>query len=158
VSVLGTEATVAREYTRRLIRDFSQGCEVKLVGSARLASLAEAYLRGEAVEDAEIATEIAPCFVDNGGRTDAIVLACTHYPLLRERLERLAAWPVAWIDPAPAIARRVVALMGPAVSDAAGGAVAEFTSGRPMPPALRAALAWLPLSEMPPVPARAAAS
>ena len=35
VSVLGTEATVKREYTRALIRDFAQGCEVTLVGSAR---------------------------------------------------------------------------------------------------------------------------
>src|SRR5262249_10468933 len=42
VSVLGTEATVKREYTRALIRDFAQGCEVTLVGSARLAPLAEA--------------------------------------------------------------------------------------------------------------------
>ncbi len=41
VSVLGTKGTVKREYTRALIRDFSQGCEVTLVGSADLASLAE---------------------------------------------------------------------------------------------------------------------
>ena len=140
VSVLGTEVTVKREYTRRLIRDFAQGCEVKLVGSARLAGLAEAHLRGKSVDDGAIAAEIAPCFVDNGARTDAIVLACTHYPLLQDRLEKLAAWPVAWIDPAPAIARRVVALMGPAHSTSGGGAVAEFTSGRAPQPALATAL------------------
>ena len=34
VSVLGTRGTVQREYTRALIRDFAQGCEVTLVGSA----------------------------------------------------------------------------------------------------------------------------
>ncbi|MGH6936086.1 MAG: glutamate racemase, partial [Methylocella sp.] len=39
-------------------------------------------------------------------RTDCIVLACTHFPLLLTQFERLAPWPVAWIDPAPAIARR----------------------------------------------------
>jgi glutamate racemase len=32
VSVLGTRGTVRREYTKTLIRDFGQGCEVKLVG------------------------------------------------------------------------------------------------------------------------------
>src|SRR5262249_21380224 len=42
ISVLGTEATVSREYTRALIREFSQGCEVTLAGSRRLAVLAEA--------------------------------------------------------------------------------------------------------------------
>ena len=37
VSVLGTEATVKREYTRALIRDYAQGCDVTLVGSKSLA-------------------------------------------------------------------------------------------------------------------------
>src|SRR5713226_1042401 len=34
VTVLGTKGTVKREYTRKLIHDFAQGCEVTLVGSA----------------------------------------------------------------------------------------------------------------------------
>src|ERR1700709_116180 len=93
-SVLGTKGTVKREYTQALIRDFAQGCEVTLVGSANLASLAEAALNGGAVDDQAIAAEIAPCFVENEGcnpvRTDTVVMACTHYPLLRDRLVRLA--------------------------------------------------------------------
>src|SRR5260370_14187756 len=113
VSVLGTEATVQREYTRALIREFAAGCEVTLVGSARLATLAETELRGSPVEDAAIAAELAPCFVANAARTDTIVLACTHYPLLIDRLERLAYWPVRFIDPAPAIAPRVGDLLRP---------------------------------------------
>ena len=52
VSVLGTEATVAREYTRTLIAEYAQGCSVTLVGSHRLAVLAEATLNGEEVSDA----------------------------------------------------------------------------------------------------------
>ncbi len=64
VSVLGTKGTVRREYTQALIRDFAQGCDVTLVGAADLASLAEAALNGEAISDAAIAAEIAPCFVD----------------------------------------------------------------------------------------------
>ena len=143
VSVLGTEATVGREYTRALIRDFAQGCEVTLVGSARLSSLAEADLRCEPVADEDIVREIAPCFVEDGGRpTDTIVLACTHYPLLIDRLEKLAPWPVGWIDPAPAIARRVVELIGPASgNEAAGSAQIVFTSGRAPDAPLLAALA-----------------
>src|SRR5690349_4539814 len=100
VSVLGTEATVAREYTHALIRNFGEGCDLTLVGSGRLAALAEASLAGEPVDDAAIRAEIAPCFVEDGARTDTVVLACTHYPLLMERFERLAPWPVRWIDPA----------------------------------------------------------
>jgi glutamate racemase len=142
VSVLGTQATVKREYTRALIRDFGQGCDVKLVGSARLAGIAEAALRGEPVDESAISAEIAPCFVDETGRrTDMIALACTHYPLLQAWLTRLAPWPVAWIDPAPAIARRVVDLTGKP-SEASGPPVhAIFTSGRAPSPALAKALA-----------------
>jgi len=115
VSVLGTEATVAREYTRALIRDYAGDCRVSLVGSKTLAGYAEAELGGAPVADAALYAEIAPCFRDEGGaRTDTIVLACTHYPLLTERLRRLAPWPVDFLDPAPAIARRVADLLGPA--------------------------------------------
>src|SRR5229473_240646 len=125
VSVLGTEATVQREYTRALIRDFGQGCNVTLVGAARLAGLAEAELRGDAIDDDAVAREIAPCFVaSDGRRTDTIVLACTHYPLLLDRLVLLAPWPVDWVDPAPAIARRVMDVVGPAA------ALARFGIGR----------------------------
>jgi glutamate racemase len=131
VSVLGTEGTVAREYTRALIRDFAQGCQVTLVGSKPLASYAEAELAGAPVSDAAIRAELTPCFVDDGKRTDTIVLACTHYPLLLDRLTQLAPWPVNYIDPAPAIARRVVDLLGPAAADARpGSSRAIFTSGR----------------------------
>jgi glutamate racemase len=142
VSVLGTEATVKREYTHALIREFGGGCAVTLVGSRGLAALAEAELRGEAVDDAAVLAEIAPCFVDDGkARTDTVVLACTHYPLLLDRLERLAPWPVTFLDPAPAIARRVVDLIGPP-NGAAGAMPAQaiFTSGRALTPALRTAL------------------
>jgi glutamate racemase len=131
VSVLGTEATIKREYTRALIRDYAQGCDVTLVGAKALAGHAEAELNGAPADDAALRAEIAPCFRDDGARTDTVVLACTHYPLLIERLRQLAPWPVNFIDPAPAIARRVADLLGPAVAGAAAGATrAVFTSGR----------------------------
>jgi len=131
VSVLGTEATVAREYTRALIRDYAGDCQVTLVGSKKLAAYAEAELTGAPVGDAAVAAEIAPCFRDESARTDTVVLACTHYPLVIDRLRRLAPWPVNFIDPAPAIARRVVDLLGPAASGEHSSAThAIFTSGR----------------------------
>jgi glutamate racemase len=107
ISVLATPGTVARDYTQKLIQEFANGCSVTLVGSKSLARLAEAAMHGEEVAESAIAAEIAPCFVRReGARTDVIVLACTHYPLLLEAFARLAPWPVDWIDPAPAIARR----------------------------------------------------
>ena len=107
ISVLATPGTVARDYTHELVRTYAAHCAVTLAGSRVLAPLAEAFMQGKNVSDAALAREIAPAFVMEGDlRTDCIVLACTHYPLLLRQFERLAPWPVAWIDPAPAIARR----------------------------------------------------
>lgn len=152
ITVLATPGTVARDYTRGLIETYAGGCTVTLVGSAALAGLAEAVLKGEPVDDDAIAAEIAPCFVEAGGaRTDVITLACTHYPLLIERMKRLAPWPIGWIDPAPAIARRVAGLLGPLATTpavVAGDALALFTNGGGLTGPLRIALAGYGLAEV----------
>lgn len=143
VSVLATPGTVAREHTRAMIDAFAGTAAVTLVGAAKLAGFAEAELRGAPVTDDALAAEIAPCFVEaDGRRTDAVALACTHFPLLARRFAALAPWPVAWIDPAPAVARRVVALVGPPDDRRAtrGERRAVFTSGREPSPTLAAAL------------------
>lgn len=130
IAVLATPGTVSRDYTAELIRDFAQGIEVVLVGSRALAGLAERMLRGENVPDEAIRAEIAPCFVERAGRrTDVVVLACTHYPLLQARLTALATWPVLWIDPAPAIARRVVQVLGEAQPVGSGTVRMVMTAG-----------------------------
>jgi glutamate racemase len=144
ITVLATPGTVARDYTHDLVQTYAEGCRVNLVGSRRLAGFAEAELAGCPVSDAEIAAELEPCFVEDAeGRTDVVALGCTHYPLLLPRFQRLAPWPVAWIDPAPAIARRVVQLIGPPVPGHEADqdeVAAVFTGGAGISPALRAAL------------------
>ena len=107
ISVLATPGTVARDYTRDLVRAYAADCGVTLVGSTTLAAFAEDFMQGAPPSDEGVSRETLPAFVEREGRrTDCIVLACTHYPLLIAQLERLAPWPVSWIDPAPAIARR----------------------------------------------------
>lgn len=140
VSVLATPGTVKRDYTRALIDTFASHVAVTLVGSHHLAALAEAEMRGEAISADLIRAEIKPCFRrQRGARTDTVVLACTHYPFLVERMRAVAPWEVSWIDPAPAIARRVVQLTGPAAPEEVPRALrgrALFTSGRTQPPGL----------------------
>jgi glutamate racemase len=142
VAVLGTQATVGREYTRTLIREFADGCDVHLVGSPRLAGYAEAELTGEAVSDDALKAETAGCFINaDGRRTDTIVLACTHYPLLLDRFRAVAPWNVDWLDPAPAIARRVAELLRERPLHSVSSApVIEFTSKRTPSPTLTRAL------------------
>ncbi|MCM2292243.1 glutamate racemase [Allorhizobium sp. BGMRC 0089] len=134
VSVLATPGTVKRAYTHELIQSFATRCEVNLVGSPELARMAEAFLRGETLEDAAVLGEIAPCFQEKDGqKTDIIVLACTHYPFLANLFRRLAPWPVDWLDPAEAIARQARRLV-PLEMDTDhpdGPDRAVFTAGRP---------------------------
>jgi glutamate racemase len=145
IAILATPGTVARDYTRGLIDAYANECRVELVGSQRLAGFAEAELRGQPVPDEDLAAELAPCFVEDAvGRTDVVALACTHYPLLLERFRHLAPWPVAWINPAPAIARRmgdVLARPPARALQPAGSRLAVFTGGEQLDPPLVAALA-----------------
>ncbi|MCY6380352.1 glutamate racemase [Hoeflea prorocentri] len=132
VSVLATPGTVRRTYTRDLIQSFASQCHVRLVGSENLAGLAERYIRGDSIDPQDILAEIEPCFVDqNGRKTDIVVLACTHYPFLANRYRSLAPWPVDWLDPAEAIARRAKSLLP--VSDGVSEVpdIAVFTSAEP---------------------------
>ncbi|MGC2600458.1 MAG: glutamate racemase [Rhodomicrobium sp.] len=143
VSVLATPATVAREYTRALILQFGAGANFTLVGAPSLAAIAEAHGSGAAVDEETIAREIAPAFIEDGGaKTDVVVLGCTHYPLLLDKLDAVAPWPVAWLDPAPAIGRRIANVLAEAGHIAGVGArhgrgEIQFTSGQSPSPTLR---------------------
>lgn len=133
VSVLATPGTVKRQYTRNLIKQWAAKCHVRLVGSVALAGLAETYMREGFVDEEAVRAEIAPCFIEQEGkRTDIVVLACTHYPFLANRMRKTAPWPVDWLDPAEAIARRALSLLpAPGGGDEpAGPDLAVFTSGK----------------------------
>jgi glutamate racemase len=86
------------------------------------------------VDEEAVRSEIEPCFIESGqARTDIVVLACTHYPFLVNRMRKTAPWPVDWLDPAEAIARRAASLLAPRSATGADpeGDRAIFTSGSP---------------------------
>ncbi|MDE2445459.1 MAG: glutamate racemase [Alphaproteobacteria bacterium] len=108
IGVLATPGTVNREYTHSLIHTYAFHCKVFLHGAPRLAEIAEQKLRGHKVDMDELRNEIMPVYRKrDGGRTDVVVLGCTHYPLLVDEINEVAPWAVSFIDPSAAIARRV---------------------------------------------------
>jgi glutamate racemase len=135
IGVLATPGTARREYTYDLIHTHAFDCRVFLHGARRLAEIAEAKLRGHAVDREELLEEIAPVFRRREDKaTDVVVLGCTHYPLLLDDLIYAAPWPVTFVDPAPAIARRVVDVLGgvsirPTSNGAPPGGTVILTSG-----------------------------
>jgi len=108
IAVLGTPGTVKRRYVDGLIDDFAQGCHVILQGSVNLVDLAERKLSGKEIDLAEVRAEISPMFAGRSGADiDAVVLACTHFPLLADELKASVSQSVHWIDSGEAIANRV---------------------------------------------------
>lgn len=108
IAVLGTPGTVERRYVDDLINDFASDCRVLLQGSVNLVDIAENKLAGQPVDLDWIKTELAPMFSGrHGADIDAVVLACTHFPLLRDELKASVTQSVQWIDSGEAIAKRV---------------------------------------------------
>lgn len=134
-SVLATQGTVKRQYTRDLISRFAANKHVKLVGSESLAKIAEAHLTGGSVDLEEVRAQIAPCFVEeNGARTDIVVMACTHFPFLTNQFRSVAPWPVDWLNPAEPIARQALRLLKDRLATQTENHkpdIMQFTSKRP---------------------------
>ena len=108
IGVLGTPGTVRRKYVDQLIADFAPDCHVLLQGSTRLVAQAERKLAGKAVDMDVVRDAIAPLFAGRvGADVDGVVLACTHFPLLKEELRAAVRQSVNWIDSGEAIARRL---------------------------------------------------
>jgi len=112
IAVLGTPGTVQRQYVDGLINDFASDCRVILQGSVNLVDIAEKKLAGEPVDLSWVKTELTPLFSGrHGADIDAVVLACTHFPLLRDELKASVTQSLQWIDSGAAIARRVEDVM-----------------------------------------------
>ena len=120
--ILGTEATIRQAYVDDLEREHAGGKTMLRHAAPDLVMLAEAKLRGEHISVDAVANACTGLSLQQGGRDiDVVVLACTHFPLLRGELQEAFGKDVTLIDGAQGIARRIAAL-----SDGQ-----EFASGRP---------------------------
>jgi glutamate racemase len=112
IGVLGTEGTARRRYLQALIDEFAPDCTVLRLGSAALVELAERHALGEPPPAGALEAILAPFFDRPAAeQPDVIVLACTHFPLLRDALQRACPAGVALVDSGRAIAERVSSLL-----------------------------------------------
>jgi glutamate racemase len=110
IGLLATPGTVKRHYVQRLIDEFAPQCRIIKVGSAELVHQAENKLRGLPVEQHLIAQELAP-LLENGPPPDVVVLGCTHFPFLRDEIQRELPVSTFLVDSGNAIARRTRTLL-----------------------------------------------
>lgn len=107
VGLIATPATITRQYTHDLIRDFAVNKNVELLGSTRLVDMAEEKLRGQRIDLNELAAILKPL----RHQIDVAVLGCTHFPLIKTEIQAVLGEEVTLVDSGQAIARRVEELL-----------------------------------------------
>jgi glutamate racemase len=111
IGVLGTAATIRQAYVDRLVAEFASDCTVLRLGSAKLVKIAEAKLRGTPPVASEVEQVMCELYDQPGGdRIDQLVLACTHFPLLKAEIAAASPPGVTLVDSGQGIARRTAFL------------------------------------------------
>ena len=129
VGVLATRQTVQSESVARLVELYGADKRILLQACPGLVERVErADLHSADTEDL-LRQFITPLLLQGA---DTLVLGCTHYPFLRDLIQRVAGKNVTLLDPAEAVARelaRRLAEAGHVSDDTQLGAVQFFTSG-----------------------------
>lgn len=125
IAVWATVRTTASSYQARLIADFANGKPVEQVACPGLA---------EAIDHGDVAAA-SEAIADAAERTprhcDAVVLGCTHYPLVAPEILRRLPAGTALYDSAEAVARQTLRRLDRTpVPDGAVGGVDVMLSGR----------------------------
>lgn len=129
IGLLATPGTVRRAYTAQLIEDFASEVRVILHGSVELVHMAEQIASGKAVALEAFRAAQAPLFdADGGDEIDTIVLACTHFPLIRGELAATVPHAVSFVDSGEAIARQTLRVLPENVAPSEPGGNVWLTS------------------------------
>jgi glutamate racemase len=130
VGVIATTATFQSELYASIVERFSGDVTVLHQACPGLVTQIEAGLLEHANTEAMLRGWLEPMLARH---IDALVLGCTHYPLVRPLIARIVGPGVRIIDPAPAIARRVQQLLNEQQlsTDAEQGSLQCWTSGDP---------------------------
>lgn len=100
IGVIGTTQTISSDYSDELTKKF--GSDATIIAKP-CPGLADAIERGEDVRP--LLEKVLPSLLAK--KIDTLVLACTHYPLIRKEIENFVGAGVAVLDTNKAIARRV---------------------------------------------------
>lgn len=131
VGVIATVATFQSELYATIVERFAHGVEVLHQPCPGLVKQIEAGEFDTPATEAMLRGWLEPLLARN---IDALVLGCTHYPIVRPVIERIVGPDVRVIDPAPAIARqldRVLHRDGVEAPAHALGSLTCYTSGDP---------------------------
>lgn len=129
IAVLTTQATANGTLYKRVLTNHAASVRVLTQVAPELVTMVEQGTQDEAASDAIMHRLVDPLV--NAG-ADQLVLACTHFPFLKEALGRVTNLPL--VDPSAAVAReaaRQVARVLPTREVSKPGVHRYFTSGDP---------------------------
>ncbi|RIX85086.1 glutamate racemase [Acidovorax cavernicola] len=146
IAVLATRGTLASARYAALRDSFAAAATVRPVPCDGLVKAIEGFdSPAIAALCARYMAKAGP-FGDGPGQVDTVVLGCTHYPLVKDELQRHAPPTLRFIDTGAPVAqqtRRVLASLGRLAGDGSEGGLVLESSGDPA--VLEAAAArWLP--------------
>ena len=131
IGLLATPGTIRRAYTAELVQKFAADAHILMQGSVELVHMAEALASGEPVSLDAFRRVLTPLFeADTQQSMDTIVLACTHFPLIRGELAAAVPRPVNFVDSGEAIARQTLRVLPEHASHTDAGGKVWLTSER----------------------------
>jgi len=103
IGILSTVYTAKSDYQKDLIQSFADGCEVINLGTNQLVPLVEkGEIQGEEIN--KILEKELKEFKDKG--VDTIVLGCSHFPFLKNAIQKIVGDKVVILESGDAIARQ----------------------------------------------------
>lgn len=129
IAVMATPATLRSARLQRLIDLHAGGCAVRLLPCTDLAQAIEQ------ADDARLSCAVeSACAQARAEAVDVVVLGCTHYPLVADRLAAALGPGIYLLDTGEAVARRVQSVLGTAAaSGKARGALTAIATGDTQP-------------------------
>ncbi len=111
IGLLATQATISRGYIDQLHKNHGQDCTLIRFNAQPLVKLSENYLRQLSLDFTALDNLITDIKTHHlASEIDTIILGCTHFPALKEKLKERWGQPIHWIDSGEAIARRTLSL------------------------------------------------
>ncbi|MFT5904911.1 MAG: glutamate racemase [Cryomorphaceae bacterium] len=110
IGVLATEASIAGEKFHHLIHTHAPASKIKVITHPcpKFVDLVEAGTLAGSEVDAAIRDYTTPMLLAGA---DTLVLGCTHYPFLRESIQRVVGDDITLIDTGAAVAKRTQSLL-----------------------------------------------
>ncbi|HVC80581.1 MAG TPA: glutamate racemase [Chloroflexota bacterium] len=130
IAIMTTPATAESPYLARLIAEYAVDCSAVIISCPGLADLVEAGRATSGELNALLEQFLLPARTSGA---DLLGLGCTHYPLIRARIQRLMGPEARVIDSGEAVGRRIRSVLAErgTLAEGSPASYSLFSTGDP---------------------------